>query len=105
MQQIPIIDANASITEVVLDGATYFLRLVWNSEDAYWSWGLESANRRTLVIGQKIVPDYPLLKWARRTGFPPGELIAVAPDRRNTVSRSDLPGGDVQLIYIPEAEL
>lgn len=105
MLRIPIIDANASITEVTLDGRPFFIRMAWNSEDQYWAWGLESSNRQSLVEGRKLVPDSALLKWCRRVGFPPGELMAIAPDRRDTIDREALPSGEVKLIYIAESEL
>lgn len=105
MQQIPVEDLNDSITEVVLDGSPYFLRLTWNSEDAYWAWGLEAPNNTVLVRGMKLVPDSVLLKWVRRRGFPPGELIAVTPDRRDTISREALPSGEVALVYVREDEI
>lgn len=105
MIKIPVIDANDSLTEVVLDGDTYFLRLTWNSEDDYWSWGLESANHESLVQGLKLVPDFPLLRWVRNQYLPPGELMAISPDRRDSISREALPSGEVVIVYVPEEEV
>lgn len=100
MIQIPVLDANDSLSEVVLDGETYFLHLSWNEEDAFWTLGIESANHAVLVQSIKVVPDAPLLKWVRRNYLPPGELIACASDRRDHVTYDDLVDGTVSLIYI-----
>ncbi|MCT9127505.1 hypothetical protein [Cupriavidus gilardii] len=36
---------------------------------------------------------------------PAGELVALAPDRRDNISREALPSGDVALIYVEAEEL
>lgn len=105
MIQIPVIDANDSLTEVVLDGSAYFLRLSWNSEGAYWTWGLESANHDVLVRGRKLVPDTPLLYWIQSRYLPQGELMAITPDRRDSITRDALPSGEVALVYASESEV
>lgn len=104
MIQIPVLDTNDSLCEVVLDGETYFLHLSWNEEDAFWTLGIENANHAVLVQSIKVVPDAPLLRWVRRNYLPPGELIASTPDRRDAVSRADLIDGTVPLIYISAEE-
>lgn len=105
MIQIPVLDTNDSLCEVVLDRETYFLHLSWNEEDEFWTLGIENANHAVLVQSIKVVPDAPLLRWVRRNYLPPGELIASAPDRRDVVSRSDLIDGTVALVYVSEGEL
>lgn len=39
---IPVLDANDSLTEVELDGITYFLRLSCNSEAELWALSIEN---------------------------------------------------------------
>jgi hypothetical protein len=36
---------------------------------------------------------------------PAGELVALAPDRRDTVSRAALPAGEVALLYVNAEEI
>lgn len=105
MLQISVADQNDSLTELELDGATYFLHLAWNSEAEVWTLGLENVNKETLIEGIPIVPDYPLLARYRIDGMPPGDLIAVAPDRRDSISRADLPAGIVALVYVSGDDL
>lgn len=105
MIKIPVLDANDSLTEIELDGATYFLRLSWNSEGQLWALSIENAYNEVIVAGIAVVPDTPLLALYRHLAVPAGELVALAPDRREIVSRAALPAGEVALIYVSEEEL
>lgn len=102
---IPVPDANDSLTEVELDGITYFLRVSWNSEAELWSMAIENAYNEVIVAGICVVPDTPLLAGYRHLAVPAGELVALAPDRRDTVSRAALPAGDVALAYVNAEEV
>jgi hypothetical protein len=62
-------------------------------------------NRLTLVESIALVPDFPLLGRYRTSAMPAGDIVAVAPDRRDDISRSDLPEGIVALVYITAAEI
>lgn len=105
MIEISVLDANDSLTEVELDGVTYFLQLSWNSEAELWALSIENAYNEVIVAGIAVVPDTPLLALYRHLAVPAGELVALAPDRREIVSRAALPAGEVALIYIGEEEL
>ncbi len=105
MIQIAVVDENDSLTEVVLDEETFFLHLAWNSEAEFWTLGIENASKDTIIEGIAVVPDYPLLDRYRGPGMPAGDIIAVAPDRRDGISRSDLPEGIVALVYVTAADL
>lgn len=102
---MPVLDANDSLTEVELNGLTYFLRLSWNSEAELWVLAVENAYNEVIVAGVAVVPDTPLLAGYRHLDVPAGELVALAPDRRDTVSRAALPAGDVALIYVDAEEI
>ena len=105
MIQIQVLDANDSLTEVELDGVTYFLGLGWNSEFEAWAMSIENAYNEVVVAGIALVPDTPLLAQYRHLPVPAGELIALAPDRRNTISRAALPSGEVGLMYVSVEEV
>lgn len=105
MIRISVLDANDSLTEVELDGITYFLRLSWNSEAELWALSIENAYNEVIVAGIAVVPDTPLLGAYRHLDVPAGELVALAPDRRNTVGREPLIAGDVVLIYVDAEEV
>ncbi|CAB3637394.1 hypothetical protein CEY09_14885 [Achromobacter marplatensis] len=105
MIQIPIPDVNDSLTEVELDGVTYFLRLSWNSEAELWALSIENAYNELIVAGIAVVPGSPLLAGYRHLTVPAGEMVALAPDRRDTISRDALPSGEVALIYVDAQEV
>jgi hypothetical protein len=103
---IPIIDANDSLTEVVLTGETFFLHLSWNTESASWTLGINNAKNEAVVAGIALVTDYPLLERYRTAlPVPAGELVALTPDQRNSVSRTALPLGIVALMYYEPEEV
>jgi hypothetical protein len=105
MQTIPVLDTNDSLTEVVLDERTFFLHLSWNSEAELWAFSIENAYNELIIAGITVVPDSPLLDRYRHLPVPAGELVAVTPGGRDTISRLALPSGDVALVYIEAAEL
>ena len=105
MFEIPILDANDSLTEVELDGVTYFLRLSWNSEAEQWVLSIENAYNELIVAGIAVMPDTPLLGSYRHLAMPAGELVARAPDRRDAISRTALPSGVVPLMYVEADEV
>lgn len=102
---IPVLDANDSLTEVELEGATYFLRLSWNSEALLWALSIENAYNEVIVAGIAVVPNTPLLAAYRHLAVPAGELVALAPDRRANISRTALPTGEVAFIYVDGQEV
>ena len=104
MIQIPIPDTNDSVTEVQLDGMAFFLRLSWNSEAQLWVLSIENAYNELIVAGIAVVPNARLLAGYRHLAVPAGELVALAPDRRDSISRAALPSGEVALIYIDADE-
>lgn len=97
---IPVIDENDSLTEITLDGVVFFLHLAWNSEGEFWSIGIENANKVTLIDAIALVPDYPIFERFRTPDMPAGTILAIAPDRRDTISYDDLVNGAVSLIYL-----
>ncbi|WP_454691124.1 phage baseplate plug family protein [Achromobacter aloeverae] len=105
MIQISVPDYNDSITEVELDGVTYFLRFSWNSEAQMWVMSIENAYNDVIVAGIAIVPDTPLLSGYRSLAVPAGELVAVSPDGGNAIGRDALPSGDVAFIYVEADEV
>lgn len=105
MIQIPVPDENDSISEIDIDGETYFFHFAWNETASFWTLSIENANKESLASGIRIVPDYPLLSQIQRPYLPQGEILAITPDRRNSIGRSDLPSGRVAIIYATADEV
>lgn len=105
MITIPVIDANDSLTEVELEGRTYFLRLSWNSEAELWGLSVENANNEIIIAGIALVANTPLLDQYRHLDLPPGDFVALAPDGQESITRENLPDGDVVLVYVTAEEI
>lgn len=105
MMRIPVLDVNDSLAEVQFEDETYFLRMSWNSEGAFWVLSLEDYTHSVIVAGMVVVADTPLLAMFRHLGVPPGELYAVLlDDTRQTIGRADFTTGDAVLVYVEEDE-
>lgn len=105
MFSIPTIDANDQLLEVELDGETFFVRLSWNSEAAFWVTEIQNYNQETLVAGVIVVPNVPLLARFHYLDVPPGELMALLPGDDSTIPRDGFLTGKASLIYMTEAEV
>lgn len=105
MIEIPVIDANDSLTEVELEGNTYFLRMSWNSEGEFWVMAIEDYTNSTILAGVRVVPDVPLLAMLHHLAVPRGEFWAILMDEtRQDFTRDDFTAGTGALVYVEEDE-
>lgn len=104
MFRIPTIDANDQLIEVELDGETYFVRLSWNSEAAFWAMEIQNYNQETLVAGIIVVPNMPLLVRFHYLDVPPGELMALVLGDESAIARDGFITGKADLVYLTSAE-
>lgn len=102
---IPTIDANDQLLEVELDGETFFVRLSWNSEGAFWAMEVQNYNQETLVAGIVVVPNVPLLARFHYLALPQGELIALVLGDDPGIARDGFIRGQAELVYVPAGEL
>lgn len=76
--QIPVTAGSAFQRQrIALDGRLYTLELKWNQWASYWSFGLWDSEESPIILGIRIVSNWPILRFYRydpRT--PPGEIIA-----------------------------
>jgi len=88
---------------LALEGVPYRFRKIWNARAGHWVLDIYTDAREAIVLGIKLVVDYPLLSIYGDTRLPPGELLALDP-RGNRVARpgrSDFTSGAVLLAYLP----
>lgn len=106
MIDIPVLDVNDSLTEIELSGATYFLRMSWNSEGGFWVLGVEDYAHTLILAGVRVVANSPLLEMWHNLAVPAGELYAVLmDDTREEVLRTDFADGTCSLIYVEPGEI
>ena len=102
---MPFRDPAAWTMQIELDNIVYFLSFAWNALNEFWTMDIANSDQDPLIVGIKIVPNYPLLAAFTVFGKPPGEIICQnvvnAPD---TISRFDM-SQKFELIYYFEGEL
>lgn len=70
-------DAAFQRQRIALDGRQYTLALMWNQWASYWSLSLYDSEENPIVLGLRIVANWPLLRFYRYDPrLPDGEIIA-----------------------------
>jgi hypothetical protein len=75
---IPVIAGRAYTRQRMnLDGRVYSLELAWNQYESSWHLSLFDAEDEPLVLGLRIVANWPLLRYYKADPrLPPGEMFA-----------------------------
>lgn len=103
MLLIQIPKQNDSMSRVVLDGTEYFLRMTWNTEGEFWSFGVWSNIDTPIVSGIRVVPECSLTRFARGVGIPSGVFYVFT--TKNTIDKEDFWNGSAEFAYIPAEEV
>lgn len=96
---IEVPDMNDSISRITLLGVQYQIRFTWHDMGSFWTFGLSDALGNPLVIGIKIVPQFPLNLFYETYGFPVGIFAALT--EKESISRSDFADGKAEFVFIP----
>lgn len=88
--------------EVQLDGRAYQLRGQYNTRSDQWTLDILTRTGEPIILGKRLVLDFPLLGDETDPRLPPGGLYVVDPLGR---SRGDPCRGcftdDLRLVYAP----
>lgn len=105
MQIIPFKQPAQWQEQIELDRIIYILVFTWNALNEFWTMDIYNRNEDPIILGIKIVPNYPLLRAYTAVEKPPGEIICQnivnAPD---TISRFDM-SQKFELVYYSAGEL
>jgi hypothetical protein len=96
---IEVPDLNDSISRIVLLGKQYQLRFTWNDTGGFWSFGLMDSLGAPLLIGTKIVPQFPLNLFYGTENLPLGVFAALT--EKDCIGRQDFVNGKAQFVFIP----
>lgn len=96
---IEVPDLNDSISRIVLLGKQYQLRFTWNDTGGFWSFGLMDSFGAPLLIGTKIVPQFPLNLFYGTENLPLGVFAALT--EKDRIGRQDFVNGKAQFVFIP----
>lgn len=96
---IEVPDMNDSISRIVLRGKQYQLRFTYNDTGGYWSFGLMDSLGTPLLIGVKIVPQFPLNLFYGTDKLPLGVFAALTKEEH--IGRDSFVSGKAQFVFIP----
>lgn len=100
-----ITEISAYQFQITLDGKIYIFVFRWNSVSEYWTFDILDFASTPIVVGIKLVINFPLIKRYASDLLPPGELIAVDPSGSlDRIGRYDLGDNLAKLIYVTEQE-
>lgn len=96
---IEVPDLNDSISRIALNGKQYQLRFTWNDTGGYWTFGLLDSLGNPLLIGVKIVPQFPLNLFHESALLPQGVFAALT--KKDRIGRKDFIEEAAQFVFIP----
>lgn len=88
-----------------LDGVAFVLEWRWNARAGFWFFSLLDAEGTPLVVGRKVVPDFPLLARFRDPRLPRGLLMVQDTTGKGTPPGVNELGSRVVVLYADVAEL
>lgn len=93
---------------VRLDGRDYILRFSWNQREARWYLSILTDREEPLVLGLKLIANWPLLRYYRfEERLPSGEIYVVdwTGDGSPPLLEELGEGRRCQLLYFTQDEL
>ena len=96
---IEVPDMNDSISRIVLDGKHYQIRFTWNDTGGFWTFGLMDSLGNPLLIGVKVVPQFPLNLFYGTHNLPVGVFAALT--ELESIGRSDFVDGKAKFVFAP----
>nr|DAD95591.1 MAG TPA: hypothetical protein [Myoviridae sp. ctg8M33] len=96
---IEVPDMNDSVSRVVLSGTAYLIRFTYNDSKDYWKFSLYDSQNVPIVLGVKIVPQFPLNVFLGLTRIPAGVFGAMS--KLDRIGRDDFKSGNAQFIFCP----
>ena len=96
---IEVPDMNDSVSRVVLSGTPYQIRFTYNDTKDYWKFGLSDSQGNPIVVGIKVVPQFPLNIFYGVTRLPMGVFGVIS--KLDRIGRKDFVNGNAKFIFCP----
>lgn len=96
---IEVPDMNDSVSRVVLSGTPYLIRFTYNDTGSYWKFSLYNSQSEPIVLGIKIVPQFPLNVFYGVTKLPDGVFGVLS--KKTHIGRDDFNNGNAKFIFCP----
>ena len=85
--QILIPQEHDSFSAMNINGGQYLLRFSYNDTFDFWTLGIYELNRKPIIEGLKIVPNFPLNLFLRLRRF--GDTFFIATSKQQRIGRRD----------------
>lgn len=96
---IEVPDLNDSVSRIVLNGTVYLIRFSYNDTFDFWKFSLYTAQNEPIVLGIKIVPNFPLNTFYGVTKLPDGIFGVIT--KLEHIGRRDFREGKAKFIFCP----
>lgn len=100
---IDVPDYNDSVSRIVLCGTVYFIRFTYNDTKDYWKFSIYDSLRNPIVIGIKIVPQFPLNLFYGVTSLPDGVFGVFS--KLDRIGRNDFINGNAKFMFCPTSQI
>lgn len=97
--EIKVPEMNDSLSRLVLNGKPYQIRFTYNDTADYWKFSLYTSQYEPIVVGIKIVPQYPLNVFYPVTKLPDGIFGVFSKNQR--VGKRDFADGNAKFVFAP----
>lgn len=101
-------DPNIYVQRTALSGEDFILRFAYSSRECKWFFDLYDADNEPILLGAKVVINWPLLRLVDDYRRPIGELVAIdlpaqgeAPRAPHDPNAGDL-GARVKVAYVTD---
>lgn len=96
---IDVPDLNDSKSRVVLAGTPYLIRFSYNDTFDYWKFSLYTTMNVPIIVGVKIVPQFPLNLFYGVTKLPNGVFGVYT--KQGRIGRNDFKNGNAKFVFCP----
>ena len=96
---IEVPDLNDSISRIVLSGTAYLIRFTYNDTGDYWKFSLYNSQSEPIILGIKIVPNFPLNLFFGVTRLPFG--VFGVKTKLDRIGRAAFRNGEAKFIFCP----
>ena len=91
-----------SMSRIILRETLYYIRFTYNDTGDYWKFDLYDSNEEPIVLGVKIVPQFPLNIFYGVTQIPDGVFAVIS--KLDRIGKYDFKNGDAQFVFVPTEE-
>jgi len=96
---IEVPDMNDSVSRIVLNEKQYLIRFTYHDSGDYWVFSLYDSQNSPIVLGVKIVPNFPINVFLGLSDLPDGVFEAIGKISR--IGKDDFKSGNVRFVFAP----